>query len=260
LGEKVGIEMGKKIGKQISVEILFLIIFITSWAVKAEALEPRLLWEKTMPFEIGSIIMAKQSGDVIISSRDAGQIILYDKQGNKRFHWGPRIYRQTMGIDISDNGNILIYQTSWTEHHRLSKKLDWDSRVHYCTRTGKELWNKQIAGSAFLSPNGSLVAVVREHGMGGVPLTVLDSRGNLLWRYNTREVVELLFPPMGIILSFTNTISCTYLIDRATCCGKKMIHWSPTQSLRARNILLHGIKRSMTSKEIFLWKAKLLYP
>jgi hypothetical protein len=111
-----------------------------------------------------------------------------------------------------------------------------------------------------MSPDASLVAVVRTHGMGGVPLTVLDSRGNLLWRYNTREVAELLFLPMGVVFSFTNTIGCTYLTDRATCCGKKLIHWSLTQSLKARNILLHGIRRSMTSKEIFLWKAKPLYP
>jgi len=60
---------------------------------KAEALQLRLLWQKALPFEASDIIMASQSGDIILYSREARQIILYDKNGNKRFHWGPRVDR-----------------------------------------------------------------------------------------------------------------------------------------------------------------------
>jgi WD40 repeat protein len=202
------INMGKG-NNEIILVALALAMFVSMLpiGVRAQTLQPRLLWEKTTPFEIGSIEMARQSGDVIISSRGARQIILYDKDGNKRFHWGPRIDRQPMGIDISDDGNTIVFTSLWTETYVEKKRIDinrlgWDNRVHYLTRKGKELWNKQIEGSAFLSPNGSLVAVVGEHGMGGVPLTVLDSKGNMLWKYPTQPVLNLRFSPDGNYILF----------------------------------------------------------
>lgn len=135
--------MGKTNNKPVTL-ILALTILTIGWAMRADALEPRLLWEKTIPFEIGSIKMAAISGDVIVCSRDARQIILYDKHGNKRFHWDPRTDRQPMGIDISADGNTIVYTTNWTVDYRERKKIDInklgrDTRVHYCTRIGKEL-------------------------------------------------------------------------------------------------------------------------
>jgi len=244
--------------------ILALTIVTIGWAVKVEALGPRLLWEKTMPFKIGGTKMAAISADVIVYSRDASQIILYDKQGNKRFHWGPRIDRQPMGIDISDDGNTIAYTTSWTEHYWQSKKLDiiklgWDSRVHYCTGAGKELWNKKIEGSAFISPDASLVAVIGTRGMGGVPLTVLDSRGNILWKYNTGLLFDLRFSPDSNYILFFDDVAL-YLFDKyGNLFWKKLMYWNPTQSLKARNTLQHGIRKSMTSEGMLFGKVRPLY-
>jgi len=226
--------MGKGSNKPITL-IITLTIFTIGWAMRVDALEPRLLWEKTTPFEIGSIKMAAISGDVIVCSRDARQIILYDKQSNKRFHWGPRIDRQPMGIDISADGNTIVYETIWTEHYWQSKKLDiiklgWDSRVHYCTKTGRELWNKKIKGSAFLSPDGSLVAVVGGHGMGGGPLTVLDLGGNTLWKYDTGLVGDLRFSPEGNYILFYDNVKL-YLFDKS---GNLL--WKKTGTLDPRSV------------------------
>lgn len=191
--------------------ILFLVLMISilGWTMRGEALNPKLLWEKKLPFKPDSVQMASNSGDVIIYSQEARQIILYDKNGNKRFHWGPRIDRQPKGIDISDDGNTIVFMTSWTEDYTEKKKIDidklgWDTRVHYSTKKGKELWNKQIEGSAFLSPDASLIAVIGEYGAGGVPLTVLDSKGRVLWKYPSRFLLGLKFSPDGNYILFND--------------------------------------------------------
>jgi len=229
------INMGNGVKRTILV-VLALISFVSILpiAARTQTIAPRLLWEKTTPFEIGSIEMARQSGDVIISSRGARQIILYDKDGNKRFHWGPRIDRQPMGIDISYDGNIVAYTTIWTEEYTEKKRIDtnklgWDARVHYSTKTGKELWNRQIQGSAFLSPDGSLVAVVGEYGIGGVPLTVLDSKGNVLWKYPSRPVLDLRFSPDGSYILFYD--GDLHLFDKS---GNLL--WKKTDALEADSV------------------------
>jgi hypothetical protein len=260
LREKVGVEMGKKIDKKIAVEILFLIIFITSWAEKAEALEPRLLWEKTIPFEIGIIKTAAQSGDVIISSRKARQIILYDKQGNKRFHWGPRIDRQPMGIDLSDDGSIIRFSTSRTEEFSLkSKTPGWDSRIHYVTWKGKELWNREYLGAAYLSPDGKMVAIGTSAGE-GENLTTLDSQGRVLWKYISRVAHNIVFLQIATISFSLVKKDCIYWINPGIFCGKKMMRFKLFPYLKVLAILLRRTKKSTTGREIFLWKAKLLYP
>lgn len=197
--------------------ILALIIFIVGWAIKTEALSPKLLWEKKLPFKPDSIKMAASSGDVIIYSQEARQIILYDKNGNKRFHWGPRIDRQPMGIDISDDGNVIVYTTSWTEDYIEKKRIDinklgWDTRVHYSTRKGKELWNKPILGMSVLSPDGKMVAIGKSAGEGG-DLTILDSQGKMLWKYISREADNIVFSPDSNYILFSGEEGL-HLLDR----------------------------------------------
>lgn len=194
---------------------LFLII---GMATKAEALETRLLWEKKLPFKADRVKIAAVTGDVIAYSQDARQIILYDKDGNEPFRWGPKPARQPIGVNISDNGNIIVYTTSRTEEwawkmEQEKKGTYWDLRVHCSTRTGKELWHKKIEGSAFLSPDGSLVAVVGENGMGGVPLTVLSSNGDLLWKHDTELTSALRFSPDGNYILFYDRR--LYLFDKS---------------------------------------------
>jgi hypothetical protein len=200
-----GIEMIKNVSKTI-ILILILVGFPMTSALNAEALTPKLLWKKKLPFEIGSIKMAFQSGDVILSSKKGRQIILYDKQGNKRLQWGPRIDRQPMGIDISDDGDIIVYTTMWTENYAEKMKIDtnklgWDERLHYVTRNGKELWNKQILGEAYLSPNGKMIAIGPSAGEGR-DLIVMDLQGKVLWKYISRVVQHLTFSPDSNYLLF----------------------------------------------------------
>jgi len=205
--------MGKESRKPM-ILILALTIYAFGWAMKVEALEPRLLWKKAIPFEIGSIKMARQSGDVILSNRDARQIILYDRKGIKRFHWGPRIDRQPMGIDLSDDGSIIRFSTSRTEEFSLkSKTPGWDSRIHYVTRKGKELWNRGYLGAAYLSPDGKMVAIGTSAGEGG-NLTILDSEGRFLWKYISREADNIVFSPDSNYLLFSGEEGL-HLLDKS---------------------------------------------
>lgn len=171
---------------------------------------------KKLPFEIGTggIKMAAQSGDVILGSRDARQIIVFDKTGNKLFKWGPRIDRQPMGTDISDDGSVILYATSRTEKAALkSKDGGWDTRIHYITRKGKELWNKQYSGAAYLSPDGKMVAIVPSAGE-GADLIMLDSQGKILWKYTQREIIALKFSPDSNYILFSGNEGL-HLLDKS---------------------------------------------
>jgi len=102
-----------------------------------------------------------------------------------------------MGVDISHDGSIIIYETSWTENYVEKKKIDldklgWDRRIHYVTRQGKELWNKKILGTPYLSPDGKTIAIGKSAGEGR-DLTILDQNGNLLWKYISRETRNIVF-------------------------------------------------------------------
>jgi len=194
--------------KKSMIAFSILIGVLISWARFAEALEPRLLWEKKLPFKTDDIRMATRSGDIILYSQEARQIILYDKSGNKRFHWGPRIDRQPMGVSISYDGDIISFVTAWTEDYIEKKKIDtaklgWDKRVHYVTRNGKELWNRQISGTTYLSPNGKMVAIGPSAGE-GKDLTLLDSQGKISWKYTSREAQNIAFSPDSDYISFLN--------------------------------------------------------
>jgi hypothetical protein len=191
---------------------LALAMFVSMLPIEltAQTLQPRLLWEKRLPFKIYDIRMAGESGDVILSSKEARQIILYDRQANKRFHWGPRVDRQPFGVDISDNGNLVIYSSGWTERFVIASKIDiekkgWDRRIHYCDRRGKEVWNRKMVGKAHLSPDGKLLAVAPAGGE-GEGLTLLDSSAKMLWKY-TYEFgggADIIFSPDSNYIALTD--------------------------------------------------------
>ncbi|MDD5688408.1 MAG: hypothetical protein PHE88_11330 [Elusimicrobia bacterium] len=168
-----------------TITVMLISIWQVCLASSIGTINPVLLWEKKLPFKIDDIKMAKGSGDIIFVSNS--QIILYDKNGYKRFQWGPRVDRAPSGVDISDNGSIIIYQTNWTEDYIWEKGIDlqksgWDIKIHYATRKGKELWNKKMVGAGYLSPDGSMVAVGPSGGEGS-NLTLLDSNGKQIWEY-----------------------------------------------------------------------------
>jgi len=181
----------------------------------AQTLQPRLLWEKKLPFK-GSVGMARISGDVLVLSQDARQIILYDQNGKEVFHWGPRVDRQPLGADISDDGSVIIYKTGFTESYLDRKKptgdWDWDYRIHYATRKGKELWNKKIWGATVLSPDGKMV-VNYTNGSEGQDINAYDSQGKLLWTFGTNYVDALSFSSDSQFLGFQG--DGYYLMDKS---------------------------------------------
>lgn len=171
---------------------------IFAMAPRVEALEPKLLWEKELPFEVTDIKMAEQSGDVLIHSQPARQIILLNRNGNEVFHWGPRVDRQPMGADISADGSVITYVTSWTEKYQFEKRLaGWDETLHFATRNGKELWTwKGNYIRTELSPDGTLVAITGVspgEGYGGI--IMLNAEGKELWRYKGKQAADISFSP-----------------------------------------------------------------
>lgn len=202
--------MKNHINKTIAV-IFALVGFISTFTltVKAEALEPKLLWEKEFK---GSITtrLAKESGDVIVYN-SGPDVNLFDKNGNTRFKWGPRIDRIGYSPDISSDGSVLIFTSSWKKTYALKiKKKSTDERVHYLQRNGKELWTRLYPPigyfdldyylgfyRAYLSPNGKYVAIVGHFDSegGGEDIELWNSTGNKLWRYKADGVEEFQFSP-----------------------------------------------------------------
>jgi len=161
---------------------IFIFVFsapVFAMAPEVDALEPSLLWEKKFDKRVRSVILAKDSGDVVISIKD--EIFLFDKNGNETSHWGPRLDRVSGNVDISSDGKIVVYTTHLRETYKEKKKLiDWDHRVHYVTRSGKELWNKSWPGFVKVSSSGS--KLIMNYGYGeGNGFDVLDAKGNKLW-------------------------------------------------------------------------------
>jgi len=195
-----------------------------SLPLKAEAqtLQPRLLWEKTMKFKVYSAKMASVSGDVLVNV--GGEIILLDKNGKEVFHWGPRVDRQPKGeVHISDDGSVMLFETAFTESYIGQKNLpgawDWDNRIHYSTRKGKELWNKKIGGGGVeLSPDGKMV-VNYAGGGEGKDLNVYDPQGKILWTFETDFVDGFSFSPDSQYFGFNSMSKTTsnghYLTDKS---------------------------------------------
>lgn len=136
--------------------ILALVIFTIGWAMQAEALEPTLKWKKEFKYKVKDVDLATETGDVILSLENGGQIILFDKDGNETFHWGPRIDRVAGGVGISKDGRYFVFYSGYTEIYAEKKKVPgWsDDRIHFYSRqTKKELWNTKN-GAPYIFPDG----------------------------------------------------------------------------------------------------------
>lgn len=186
--------------------ILTLMIFIIGWAVEAEALQPKLLWEKEFKQEIDFIDLATESGDVILSLGKR-EIILYDKNGNKRFHWGPRIDRRTGGVGISKDGKYFVFSSGYTEAYTYKKNVPgWiDDRIHFYSRqTKKELWStKSPEGYPLISPDGSYMVIFYWAGGG---FDVLNNKGEKKFEY-PQPVWDLALSPDGQCIVATEDVA-----------------------------------------------------
>lgn len=153
--------------KKISMAALILIGVFINWVTFAEALDVKLLWKKEFKNASIGIDFADKSGDLLITKGKKDnvmrEVILYDKAGNERFHWGPRIDRRVGPATISDDGKYFVITTGYTKEYAEKKNVSvlWGEMIHFYDRqTKKELWNKSIGEeSPAIFPDGSFVIV-----------------------------------------------------------------------------------------------------
>lgn len=139
--------------------------------------EPKLLWEKKFEEQISHVDLAKESGDVIVSTIAPNKnlpstIYFFDKNGKVLWKQGhiEKIH-QPFNAQISDDGESITYDM-----------IDWDTYftvVFYVDRNNKEKWHKAVPGASHLSPDGSWVVVAPSGGTGSA-IVILDSKGEVV--------------------------------------------------------------------------------
>jgi hypothetical protein len=115
--------------EKITMAALVLISVFVNLVTIAEALDVKLLWKKDFNYKVKRIDLATGSGDVIVvlqgKERGVGkEVILYDRGGNERFHWGPRMDRRVgWSATISKDGKYFAFTTGYTEEYAEKKKV-----------------------------------------------------------------------------------------------------------------------------------------
>jgi hypothetical protein len=155
--------------KKTAITFFILIGTLVSWVTFAEALDVKLLWKKEFRYKVKSIDFATGSGDVLVAlkGKDEGvgkEVILFDKSGNERFHWGPRMDRMVGSPTISKDGKYFAFISGYTEDYASKKGVhpSSDERFHFYDRqTKKELWNIRVSDDAHprIFPDGSSVII-----------------------------------------------------------------------------------------------------
>lgn len=218
--------MRRRLSKKTTLLGLVNSVLLLVMVVKVQAFQPKLLWQKQFKYDIRDINMAEETGDMIVSNTE--EIILYDKNGNEVFHWGPRVDRDAGSVDITADGRYIVYTTGWKEKYKYEKKLkEWDNRVHYATRKGKELWNKRWCGYVRISSDGS--KLIMNCGAGeGNGFDVFDSKGNLLWRKweDGWGAITAQFSPEGNYIAVVGDVGKPLLLLQA---NNGKILWTTTE-------------------------------
>lgn len=158
------IKGGRKMNKNICKAMLFRVVLVglvLSLPIRAEALEPKLLWKKEFKDEVNSVGLAKETGEVIVGTSESSQVILYDKNGNERFHWGPRADRGAYDVRISKDGKYFVFMSGYKWEYAVKIGVNYwedDSLHFYNGQTKKELWNSaQPENHPTLAPDGQSV-------------------------------------------------------------------------------------------------------
>jgi hypothetical protein len=174
-----------------NIKAVFIILVLAVFCVSAialtnaEALEPKLLWEKEFKYKHLSMDVAQETGDVIITSKDGREIILYDKNGHEIVHWGPRIDRLPFFAKISDDGKYFVFSSSLTEEYARKKGIpDYsDDRIHLFNRRGEEIWNKSSFGAPNISPDGSYIVIIEQD-----KFNISDMSAKTLFQYEEKGI------------------------------------------------------------------------
>jgi hypothetical protein len=168
---------------------LMLIGSLVNWVPFAEALDVKLLWKKEFINSSIGVILARGPGDLLISKANKGsvakEVILYDKGGNERFHWGPRMDRRVGPMDLSEDGKYFAFRTGYTEEYAERKNIHVLSgeRVHFYDRqTKKELWSKSIGEeSLMIFPDGLSMVI---YGYESGNFEIYDRQGKKMFDQN----------------------------------------------------------------------------
>lgn len=139
--------------------------------------EPKLLWEKRFKGQISHLDLAKESGDVIVSTVSPCEVYLFDRNGSLLWNQGTieEIHDPWNG-HISDDGEEITYDV-----------VDWETYftvVFYVDRNNKEKWHKAVPGASYLSPDGSWV-VVAPYGGTGSKIVIVNDRGEIVSKHNS---------------------------------------------------------------------------
>lgn len=144
--------------------------------------EPKLLWEKKFEEQISHVDLAKESGDVIVSTIAPNKnlpstIYFFDKNGKVLWKQGhiEKIH-QPFNAQISDDGESITYDM-----------IDWDTYftvVFYVDRNNKEKWHKAVPGASHLSPDGSWVVVAPSGGTGS-KIVIMNNMGEVVSKHDS---------------------------------------------------------------------------
>lgn len=187
-----------------SIIAVFVLIVLVNWVTFAEALDVKLLWKKEFRYKVKSIDFATGSGDVLVAlkGKDEGagkELILFDKSGNERFHWGPRMDRMVGSPTISKDGKYFAFISGYTEDYASKKGVhpSSDERFHFYDRqTKKELWNIRVSDEAQprIFPDGSSLII---YGYMSGMFRIYDQQGKIIFKQDqqTRGIESLQISP-----------------------------------------------------------------
>ncbi len=179
----------KSNAKKTAIAFSILIGALVSWVTFAEALDVKLLWKKEFRYKVKNIDFATGSGDVLVAlkGKDEGvgkELILFDKGGNERFHWGPRMDRRVRLGTISKDGKYFGFISGYTEDYASKKGVHPSSneRFHFYDRqTKKELWNIGVSDEAQprIFPDGSSVII---YGYTSGMFSIYNQQGKIIFK------------------------------------------------------------------------------
>jgi len=139
--------------------------------------DSEVAWEKRFDGKITNFQVAKESGHIVVSSveSDGTYIYLLDKTGRQL--WKKKLTSlKHGGVTVSDNGETVLASVGTGVAH-------WN---HYYVfdSYGHLLWNKEMKGQLYLSPQGGYLAYqnTSDSDDGYTRLRVLDRFGNELWK------------------------------------------------------------------------------
>lgn len=194
--------------KKMFIKMIAVAFLLTGIAAQnANALEVKKLWEKEFDFKVSIFDFDIDTGKIIVGSKYARKIIVFDKDGNITYEWGPRIDRQPFEGEIANKGDSLFFVTTVTEEYVKNYKDYgdfWDFKLHHIGSDGKEKWVKYVGETLVnVSYDGSLIALVNYPGSKKA-IQILNDKGEIVYTANDKNVSFVSFDAEGKYFAYIN--------------------------------------------------------